>query len=342
MLLANSSILSLWITLLLAVAAALGYVLGRRQVRDGASKQPESRGEIMRALTIAQELEAIAGRLCTAFGAHLPAIENFQRELEGVEEAANGSWQELCERADELLKPTLRLNTEISHGYAEILRQMAHLSSFAELRADPLTGINNRRAFDETLSAQLTELGRYPAPLSIAMIDVDCFKQVNDKHGHLQGDRVLQELANGLKSSIRQCDFLARYGGEEFVVLMPRTEIRPACNLAERIRAAVAGNTAMTVSIGLAEWLPGDTASTLVSRADAAMYAAKENGRNRIYRHEGASGRIVGADCKAGPQQPETAPLAACPSAVPIAASLIAKEPACAATIVTQLGSSVG
>ena len=294
MLLANGSSISYWVTLLLGVAATLGYLLGRRQVRLGATSQEDGRNQILRALAVAKELESIAARLRTALGSHLPAIAKFQRRLERIEGAPSGSWQELCDRADELLKPTLRLGTEISHSYAEILRQMAHLASFAELRADPLTGINNRRAFDESLLAHAAEQSRYPSPLSLAMIDVDGFKQVNDTHGHLHGDRTLQELARDLKASVRECDFLARYGGEEFVVLMPRTELHAGCNLAERMRTSVAANTPLTISIGLAEWLPGDTPSSFVSRADTALYAAKDGGRNCVYLHEGATGRIVG------------------------------------------------
>jgi diguanylate cyclase (GGDEF)-like protein len=301
MLLANTSSLSMWITLLLGVAATLGYLLGRRQVRRPTAGQADGRGEILRALAVAKELESIAERLRAAMSSHLPAVAKFQRRLDRIEGSPSGSWQELCDRADELLKPTLRLGSEISHSYAEILRQMAHLASFAELRADPLTGINNRRAFDESLQAHMAEQSRYPSPLSLAMIDVDCFKQVNDTHGHLQGDRVLQELARNLKTCVRECDFLARYGGEEFVVLMPRTELHAACNLAERMRSSVAASLSITISIGLAEWLPSDTPSSFVARADTALYAAKDGGRNCVYLHEGETGRIVGI--RSAPQE---------------------------------------
>ena len=323
MLLAHASSVSYWITLLLGVAATLGYLLGRRQIRLPATSQADSRNEILRALVVAQELESIAQRLRTAMRSHLPAIAKFQRRLDRIEAAPSGSWQELCDRADELLKPTLRLGTEISHSYAEILRQMAHLASFAELRADPLTGINNRRAFDESLLAHTVEQSRYPSPLSLAMIDVDGFKQINDAHGHLQGDRALQELARDLKASVRECDFLARYGGEEFAVLMPRTELPAACNLAERIRTSVAAGMPLTISIGLAEWLPSDTPSTFISRADTALYAAKDGGRNCVFLHEGQTGRIVGIRSTPlgkvdNPVQTVAIPMPLVPAAIPV------------------------
>jgi diguanylate cyclase len=294
MLLALGSPLTYWITLLLAVAATLGYLLGRRPACLTDATVADSRNEIARALAVAQEFESIAERLQTSLGSHLPAIAKFQRRLNHIEASPSGSWQELCDRADELLKPTLRLGTEISHSYAELLRQMTHLASFAELRADPLTGLNNRRAFDGSLQSFVAEQNRYPSPLSLAMIDVDSFKQINDTQGHLQGDHALKELAISLKASMRECDFLARYGGEEFVVLMPRTELHAACNLAERLRSSVAANLPLTVSIGLAQWLPSDTPTTFLARADTALYAAKESGKNCVYLHEGETGRVVG------------------------------------------------
>lgn len=280
------------IVLLLAVVGTVAYLAGQRRVRF--RFRFDNRSELSRAIEVAEELESIAGRLRTALAAHRPAISKFHRQLTRYEGPAGGSWHDLCDRADEFLKPTLRLGTEISHAYAEILRQMSHLSSFTELRSDPLTGIHNRRAFDESLEAALAEQARYPAPLSLAIVDVDCFKQVNDDYGHLQGDRVLQDLALVLKTSVRDCDILARFGGEEFVILMPRTELHAAINLAERLRAKVATKMPVTVSVGLAAWLPTDTAASFISRADAALYAAKESGRNCVHLHEGISGRTVG------------------------------------------------
>jgi diguanylate cyclase (GGDEF)-like protein len=279
-------------SILLAAMAIVGYLIGRRRAR--LKNRFDSRSEISRALEVAEELESIAGRLRNALTAHRPAIARFHRRLNRFESASGVSWPELCDRADELLKPTLRLGTEVSHAYAEILRQMTRLASFAELRSDPLTGINNRRAFDESLDSALVEQARFPAPLTLAILDVDRFKQVNDQHGHLRGDRVLQDLAQVLKSNVRECDVLARFGGEEFVVLMPRTELHAACNLAERLRAKVAAEMPLTVSLGLASWLPADTAIAFVARADAALYAAKESGRNCVHLHEGVSGRTVG------------------------------------------------
>jgi diguanylate cyclase (GGDEF)-like protein len=279
--------------MLLSVVATVGYVLGRRRSGKGANNRANNRHEILRALAVAHELESIAYRLRKALDAQVPAVIKFNSRLKKFERASDISWHELCDRADEVLKPALRLSTEISHAYAEILQQMTHLSTFAELRTDPLTGASNRRAFDESLESVLKQQNRYDTPFSVAMLDIDFFKRVNDEQGHLQGDRVLQELAQLLRSSLRDCDMLARYGGEEFVILMPHTELPGACLLAERIRAAVQENLPITVSMGLAASMADDTSTSLLSRADAALYLAKGAGRNCVYLHEGPPGRIV-------------------------------------------------
>ena len=110
--------------------------------------------------------------------------------------------------------------------------------TFTEVRTDPLTGLNNRRGLDDALAAQLALMGRYHSPFSLAMFDIDHFKQVNDREGHLHGDRILQELSQLLEECVRETDLVARYGGEEFVVVMPQTDLAGACMLSERLRFA--------------------------------------------------------------------------------------------------------
>jgi len=282
-----------WIALLLAVLSTFGYLLGRRRPRLSASDPASARRELARALSVAQELEAIARRVESSLRSHAPALTLFDKRLKRNERGGDVSWQELCDWADELLKPALRLSTEVSHAYAELLQQMGHLSTFADLRTDPLTGVSNRRAFDDAVQSCLSQATRNDVPLSVAMLDIDFFKTINDQHGHLQGDRALQELAKLLRETVRECDILARYGGEEFVILMPQTQLHGACQLAERLRALIDETLPFSVSIGLAAALANDSVTTLLGRADAALYAAKEQGRNRVCYHEGPSGRIV-------------------------------------------------
>lgn len=152
---------------------------------------------------------------------------------------------------------------------------------------DGMTGVKNYRAFREQLDVELHGAARYGSALSLLLLDLDHFKQLNDRYGHPAGDSVLVEFARILQDNARECDFVARYGGEEFVVILPRTDASGALALAERYRmiveAAAWQYSPVTVSIGLAtaETLR-DTSDTLIERADTALYQAKAAGRNRV------------------------------------------------------------
>ncbi len=263
------------------------------------------------ALGVAQELEAIAYRLRKNLAFHVPSIVKFHTRLKRWEEGTDVSWHELCDRADELLKPALRLSTEISNAYAELLQQMNQLSTFAELRTDPLTGVSNRRAFDESLAELLLAHEQEDTPLSVAMLDLDHFKAINDEQGHLGGDRVLQDLTQLLNATARDSDMVARYGGEEFVVLMPRTTLAVASKLAERLRQRIEDKLPTTISIGVAASLPAELGTSLLARVDTAMYTAKHEGRNCVAVHEGASGHIAIARRSVPAPQEDATPAAA-------------------------------
>jgi diguanylate cyclase (GGDEF)-like protein len=153
--------------------------------------------------------------------------------------------------------------------------------------ADQLTGLANRRSFLARARTALRIARRYGQPLSLLLIDVDHFKQVNDRHGHQAGDRALQRMARILESELRESDTAGRIGGDEFVALLPQTDAESAACAAERIRAAVARQTEppfFTVAIGVAEARPGGTEqlNDLLRAADQALYQAKEGGRDRV------------------------------------------------------------
>lgn len=158
---------------------------------------------------------------------------------------------------------------------------------------DGLTGLANRRCFDETLHAEWARALRQRQPLSLLMVDVDNFKAYNDANGHLGGDECLKRIATAVSSEMRANDLVARYGGEEFAVILPNQSLKGAAVVAERIRSRVellqvpnrmAPGEHVTVSIGAATALasPENSASDLVAIADAALYRAKHMGRNRI------------------------------------------------------------
>ena len=152
---------------------------------------------------------------------------------------------------------------------------------------DTMTGLFNRAKADDVLGDEVRRRERSVQPLAVVLMDVDHFKNINDRHGHHAGDRVLRELAELLLERSRQSDCLGRWGGEEFLLICPETDIQGAGVLAESLRVAVAGHhfsigERITVSFGVADYQPADTPERLVDRADQAMYLAKRNGRNRV------------------------------------------------------------
>ena len=188
----------------------------------------------------------------------------------------------------------LRVKRQVVEHGRELERVNIELNKIA--RYDALTGVANRRHFDERLQQELLRAVRDKAPLSLLMIDVDFFKKYNDLNGHQAGDTCLIKVALMIASSLRRpADMVARYGGEEFSVILPSTNSAGALDRAEVIRKKIADlvvchpgsqkNTSVTVSIGVASVAPGDaTASTasLIAAADAALYQVKQSGRNAV------------------------------------------------------------
>ncbi|MHB8723207.1 MAG: GGDEF domain-containing protein [Steroidobacteraceae bacterium] len=158
----------------------------------------------------------------------------------------------------------------------------------ADSLTDALTGVGNRRKLDQALAAEIGRAQRREGPLSAVMADVDHFKRVNDDYGHGAGDKVLAQFGALLKAHTRATDVVARFGGEEFVVLLPHTGLSLAIAKAEQFRHALALRTieplttTVTSSFGVAELLSGENAESLLKRVDAALYRAKEGGRNRV------------------------------------------------------------
>jgi diguanylate cyclase (GGDEF)-like protein len=150
---------------------------------------------------------------------------------------------------------------------------------------DPLTEVLNRRGFGEAYARARARQRRGAGTLALMAIDLDHFKAVNDQHGHVEGDRVLVKVATVIKHTLRENDSVARFGGEEFIVLLPDTSLARAQQVAARIQSMLADveRPCCTISIGIASQLPGEeTLDSVLARADAALYRAKEAGRNRI------------------------------------------------------------
>lgn len=186
----------------------------------------------------------------------------------------------------------LKKNLEQSQVQIESLRtNLAHVEEVSI--KDTLTGVANRRGYEQAIDKAISEASSLKTPLSIVMCDLDHFKRINDTHGHIVGDEVLKVFASVLSENVRFGDTVARFGGEEFVVILTMTDAKGGIVVSERMRAQMAsrrlaltrsgqslGN--VTASFGVAQFVDGDTAVTLLARADAKLYEAKAAGRNRI------------------------------------------------------------
>lgn len=178
-------------------------------------------------------------------------------------------------------------------AFDELLNRSEKLA--ADVLTDPLTGISNRRAFDFELDRKLIEWQRQRTPFSLLLVDIDFFKAINDQHGHVIGDKILALVSEAISRSTRRMDLVCRIGGEEFAVILPVTRTCESNQAAERIRKAVGDadfevdgvEIKMTVSIGIANAIKSDDALVMYRRADTALYAGKQRGRNCSTLHDG-------------------------------------------------------
>jgi diguanylate cyclase (GGDEF)-like protein len=273
----------------LSAFAVLGYLFGRQQRQAEPTSDSQARRDMKRAQSVAKELEKIAEAVRKNLATHSTSIARFkERVFELSNQKQEAAWKQLCGEAEEMLKPTLFLASQIAHAYDEIRQQSNNLMAFAEVRTDPLTGVTNRRGLNDTLESMFAMLNRYETPFSSIILDIDNFKQLNDERGHLFGDQVLKGVASRLNENVRETDTVSRYGGEEFVIVMPHTDLEGATILGERLRRVVADDLTITLSGGVTEAQEGDTEQTMLARADAALYSAKAAGRNQIFVHDGA------------------------------------------------------
>jgi len=216
--------------------------------------------------------QLVRRRMESVFG-HLERIRDLQGEQRDAEQAELTA---LRRRLAELEEETRQLRARLEEQRRKAM-------------VDALTGIPNRLAFDERLQQEYARWKRFGEPLSLVVWDVDHFKRINDRLGHQAGDKVLKVIAKKLAEGIRETDFLARYGGEEFVMLMPGADLDGARRASDKLRERIARTPfrfkgqplEITLSAGIAQFHRGDDPRAVFERADAALYRAKEAGRNR-------------------------------------------------------------
>lgn len=214
----------------------------------------------------------------------LPIARKDQLERELLE--ARHVAQTALKEKEAVIAELESMRTTLNSHNEELQRLTMRLGH--EARSDPLTGLPNRRHFDVALQELLSraDVNFSGEGFSVAILDIDHFKPVNDEHGHAVGDQVLQQLAKLLSSKLRGQDVAARIGGEEFALLMPNTSIDEASSALERLRQAIEiyrwHPVPITVSLGVTSYLPEDTRESLMARADTALYSAKNQGRNLV------------------------------------------------------------
>ena len=237
------------------------------------------------------QVEAIHGKLSAA-GGHEPTM--------------------IVDVVAKLIEANQHMQEKLASTEDKLREQAQQIETHAvEARTDALTLLANRWAFDDELTRRFAEFRRHGRTFSIIMADVDHFKQFNDTHGHQAGDEVLRVVAKTLRRKMREVDMVTRYGGEEFAVILPATSRDDACRAALRARDAIEQSPLRrdgkelraTLSLGVAEVLAHEDAAALVMRADKALYASKEGGRNCVYWHDGQAMQRVEAPKAAAPQE---------------------------------------
>lgn len=223
---------------------------------------------------IREDIESIMGRI-------LGALDEFRRQENVRRESMFQHMQSMVERMQTMEKEAVDLKQSLESQREKAMR-------------DALTGLPNRQAFDEQMAREYSRWRRHGHALSIAVVDVDFFKRINDSLGHLRGDKVLKLVGREVQKRVRNEDFVARYGGEEFVVIMPDTGESSAVIAMDKVRQFVSEcpfnfnneRIVVTVSVGVSEFQEHDTMDACFERADRALYKAKHAGRNRVERAE--------------------------------------------------------
>lgn len=286
--------------------AAGAWFIGSRVPRpvadDAAKKQAarqaqEAKRATERAAMAASRVADLAQAVASDVGDHAAKMQAITNDLAGIERGSEAADAAVFSALDQMLKANTELQQRLDVAEKQLAIQAAEIKVHeSEARTDSLTGLANRRAFDDELRRRLAEWTRKGTPCTLLLLDIDHFKRFNDTHGHQVGDEVLRHVAKVLTAQCRDMDLPCRYGGEEFGVILPATDPLKACKVAERIRVAIEESTTVcegkklkvTASLGLAGAMSEDDSPRLIRRADEGLYASKNAGRNCGHWNTGA------------------------------------------------------
>ena len=267
------------------------WLRGNRAAADGKTS-PEAK----QARVALEQLHELASNMAANVGEHSSRVQAISGELTAAQNGGGDVGAAVLGTVAQIIEANERMQQQLDSAKNKLDEQAALIEQHvAVAKTDALTGIANRRAFDEQLAQRLCEWQRKKTPLSLIMLDVDRFKQCNDTYGHQAGDELLKLVAQTLVHTMREMDVVARYGGEEFAIIVPSSKLREALPGAERARRAIVAASTIfdgkklqvTASLGVSQAMEGEEAASLIRRADEALYAAKKNGRNRTFLHDG-------------------------------------------------------
>lgn len=283
--------------LLAAILTVIGMAVGMWMARGATASLLDGRREMHQARLIASRLQQLTNDVSSIVDEHRSQIDQAIQQLATTRHQDHESLAKLVvDVFDNIVSANKSLQTSLTTAEGRLQEQAEEIESHMSLSmTDPLTGLLNRRGLDEQLQSQIGARRRDGEAFSVLILDVDHFKQINDNYGHPVGDRMLVAVAQALRESLRLGDAVARYGGDEFAVLLPHTTLEEGIVVAHKLNAKVAGAAieergflfTVSASSGLAMYAGAEDGKSLLERADTAMYAAKEAGRNCAYMHNG-------------------------------------------------------
>jgi diguanylate cyclase len=248
---------------------------------------------------VVDEIEQVMAMIGAAVGqttSYTESLVDASQQLGNSSEAGGlrAIVETLVRSTREVEETNSTLEERLKASKEEIIQLQEHLETVRnESLTDPLTGLANRKYFDQMLDRAMADTKPTDEPLSLMLTDIDHFKKFNDTFGHLTGDQVLRLVAQAVKQNVKGQDIAARYGGEEFAIILPNTGLRQALTVADHIRRGVVSKELIkrstgenlgrvTISVGVAMLHHGESVQAIIERADACLYAAKRNGRNQV------------------------------------------------------------
>jgi diguanylate cyclase len=293
-----SAIVHLIVTLaFMGLGVAMGWSC-RGKPRPPA-KPPSPSADDRRARDLLARLQSLAARISVDISQHQGQVGTIKDELRSAKAPRP---EDVVDAVGRLVEINEQVQRRLAESETKLREQAQQLDAKeAEARTDGLTGLANRRALDDELHRRVAESRRHGRPLCVVHFDLDHFKRLNDTHGHQGGDAVLRGVARVLRGTLRESDLVARYGGEEFTAVLPDATLGDARQVADRARRNIEGerfefhgqHLQVTTSVGVAELAADEDVAALLRRADEALYAAKQGGRNCVYWHDGRQAQSV-------------------------------------------------